>query len=57
MYITAANKAIIFRKSQIPSNRKCKKNPNWVNKICLLLRQEERNLGKKTKLKVQIIVL
>lgn len=40
MYITAANTAIIFRKSQIPSKRKCKKMPNWVNKICLLLRQE-----------------
>lgn len=47
MYITAANKAIIFRKSQIPSKRKCKKKPNWVNKICLLLRQEVWNLGKK----------
>lgn len=53
MYITAANKAIIFRKSQIPSKRKCKKKPNWVNKTCLLLRQEVWNLGKKKVTKSQ----
>lgn len=33
-----ANKAIIFRNSQIISKRKCKKKPNWVNEECLLLR-------------------
>lgn len=38
IYITAANKAIIFRKSQILSKRKSKINPNWVNKDWLLIR-------------------
>lgn len=47
IYITAADKAIIFRKSQLPSKRKCKKKPNWVNKDCLILRKEVRNLGQK----------